>query len=172
MRQQQRASLELFARVISQRIHQLQQAATLDEREALNRALDELSERLEREDQAGLFAALPFLQTVLHSTGVVVSHQRGWYSIGEVPYESELEEIRSAVPLNGQRIFHSDRLPALVKLEHPERHCGVLALAPQGSEGEIAFWFRPEEASTVRWAGHPDSKQIRYGPNGLMDRSI
>jgi len=166
LRQQQRASLELFARVISQRIEQLQQAATLEERESLIHALEELSERLEREDQAGLFAALPLLQTVLNSTGVVVSHQRGWYSIGDVPYESELEEIRRQLPLNGQRVFHSQRLPELCKLEHPVRHCGLLALAPHGPEGEMAFWFRPEEASTVRWAGHPDSKEVRYGPNG------
>ncbi len=166
LRQQQRAALELFARVISQRIYQLQEAETLEEREALARSLEELAERLEREDQGGLFVALPMLQSILHSTGVVVSHQRGWYSIGDVPYESELEEIRLKLPLDDQRVFHTDRLPDLCKLERPVRHCGVLALAPNGREGEIALWFRPEEASTVRWAGHPDSKEVRYGPNG------
>lgn len=166
LRQQQRASLELFARVISQRIQQLQEADTLAERETLARAMEELSERLEREDQAGLFAALPMLQTVLESTGVVISHQRGWYSIGDVPYESELEEIRQRLTLDGGRIFATDRLSELCKIEHSTRHCGLLALAPSGPEGEMAFWFRPEEASTVRWAGHPDSKEIRYGPNG------
>ncbi|MBN9419203.1 MAG: GAF domain-containing protein [Candidatus Eremiobacteraeota bacterium] len=166
LRQQQRASLELFGRVISQRIYQLQEAATLDERESLARALENLTERLEREDQAGLFAALPMLPTVLESTGVVVSHQKGWYSIGDVPYESELEAIRSHLVAAGQRVYQTDRLPDLCPLEHPKRHCGLLALAPNGPEGEMALWFRPEEASTVRWAGHPDSKEIRYGPNG------
>lgn len=166
LRQPQRASLELFARVISQRIQQLQEAATEDERAVLASALEDLSERLEREDQAGLFAALPMLQTVLASTGVVVSQQRGWYSIGDVPCESELEKIRRSLPVEGQRIFLTDRLSELCQLEHPERHCGLLALAAHGPDGELAFWFRPEEASTVRWAGHPDSKEIRYGPNG------
>ena len=166
LRQQQRAALELFARVISQRIQQLQEAASQDERETLARLLEELSERLEREDQAGLFAALPMLQSVLDSTGVVVSHRRGWYSIGDVPFESELEEIRQRLNLADRRVDYTDRLSELCSLEHPARHCGLLALAPNGAEGEVAFWFRPEEASTVRWAGHPDSKEIRYGPNG------
>lgn len=166
LRQQQRASLELVARVISQRIQQLQEAATAGERDALAQALEELGERLEREDQAGLFAALPMLQIVLESTGVVVSHRRGWYSIGDVPFESELEDIRQQLNLEGQRIYHTDRLHKLCRLEHPKRHCGLLALAPTGPEGEMALWFRPEEASTVRWAGHPDSKEVRYGPTG------
>lgn len=167
LRQQQRASLELFARVISQRIDQLQQAATAGEREGLVHTLEELAERLEREDQAGLFAALPLLQSILSSRGVVVSHQRGWYSIGDVPYESELEEIRRNLSSSLQdRVFHTERLPDRLQLEHPARHCGLLALAPSGPEGEVAFWFRPEEASTVRWAGHPQSKEVRYGPNG------
>lgn len=168
LRQQQRASLELLARVISQRIQQLQDAATAGEREQLNHTLEDLIERLEREDQAGLFAALPLLQSVLPGGGVVVSHLAGWYSIGDVPYESELEQIRGHVvaALGEDRIFHSQRLPDLVKLEHPKIHCGLLVLAPTGPEGELAMWFRPEEASSVRWAGHPDHKQIRYGPNG------
>lgn len=166
LRQQQRASLELIARVVSQRIHQLEEAASLDERHELERAIEVLRDRLELEDQAGLFAALPMLQTVLSSTGVVVSHQRGWYSIGDVPFESELEEIRQNLKLGEDRIFHTERVSELCKVEHPTRHCGLLVLAPNGPEGEMAFWFRPEEASTVRWAGHPDSKEIRYGPNG------
>lgn len=167
LRQQQRASLEVLARVISQRIHQLQEAATAGEREALARSLEQIGERLEREDQGGLFATLPLLQGIVDSQGVVISHQRGWYSIGDVPYESELEEIRQLLQTRlEQRSYHTDRLPELIKLEHADRHCGVLALAPNGPEGEVALWFRPEEASTVRWAGHPQSKEVRYGPNG------
>ncbi|MFN8609797.1 MAG: ATP-binding protein [Vulcanimicrobiota bacterium] len=167
LRQQQRASLELLGRLMSQRIEQLQRAAHAEERVALEHTLEQLAERLEREDQAGLFAALPLLPGIVGGCGVVVSHSRGWYSIGDVPCESELEEIRQVVnTLFEGRIYHTDRLPALVGLEHVTRHCGLLALAPNGSEGDVAFWFRPEEASTVRWAGHPDSKQVRYGPNG------
>jgi light-regulated signal transduction histidine kinase (bacteriophytochrome) len=55
-------------------------------------------------------------------------------------------------------VFHTDALarhyPRAARFQ--ETCAGVMALALSRAENNFILWFRPEEASTVHWAGNPD----------------
>ena len=90
-----------------------------------------------------------------------------WATTGESPTPAQLEKLVDWLVTEqaGKTFFVTDSLSehfALAKEFGPSA-CGLLAVAVPKSARNFMFWFRPEQVSTVNWAGDPQKQPDEMG---------
>jgi light-regulated signal transduction histidine kinase (bacteriophytochrome) len=163
-----RATLELFAQLVSQ---QIRNRIDLAEANAGIQALDveaRLAAALAGAGLAGLLSAEYDQLGLIQVQGAVLLVQDEIIRRGKAPSVSELDGLRQwldASMVDG--FFATDRLsdhypPAAA---FTDSAAGVLALSISRTPGDYVLWFLPELINTVTWAGEPTKPEV-HGPLG------
>ena len=134
-----------------------------------------LSEHLTRDKY--LFEAITgHKRTILDATtasGVAIIFENELKTIGEVPADEDIREL--AEWLNNttdESIYYTHRLSEIHSpaKKYKEIASGILSCTLNKELGEMIIWFKPEQITTVNWAGDPE-KPVNPDENGLLNLS-
>ncbi|RZK18519.1 MAG: GAF domain-containing protein [Pedobacter sp.] len=109
------------------------------------------------------------LLDVTKATGVAIIFENNLKTIGNVPDEQSIWELASWLKDNNdESIYYTHRLSEIFSLakKYKEVASGILACSISKDPDEVMIWFKPEQFSTVNWAGNPD-KAVTPSENGI-----
>lgn len=115
-------------------------------------------------------------QTILDvtkATGVAVIFENEPKTIGKVPGNDDIRELAEWLrSTSDESIYYTHRLSEihLSAKKYKTVASGILACTLNKELGEMIIWFKPEQITTVNWAGNPD-KPVSPDANGLLSLS-
>jgi light-regulated signal transduction histidine kinase (bacteriophytochrome) len=165
-----RFTCELFAEVASAQLEIRSSAAHFAARVLSTRVHEALVLRMSQSADlaSALLGARADLLDFIPAGGVVLWSEGKFHGFGTTP---SMAQVRALVGWLAETrhdgVFHTD---CLARLYPPARAyaaiaSGVLALAVSRTPQDYALWFRPEQVSTVDWAGDPAKQGVRM-PEG------
>jgi len=113
------------------------------------------------------------LLDVTKGTGVAIIYENVLKTIGRVPDDGAIFELANWIKTNSdESIYYTHRLSEIF---HPAKEyksiaSGILACSISKDPDEIIIWFKPEQITTVNWAGNPD-KPASQSENGMANLS-
>ncbi|WP_316796555.1 ATP-binding protein [Pedobacter agri] len=113
------------------------------------------------------------LLNVTNGTGVAIIFENELKTIGQVPDDESIWELADWIKDNSdESIYYTHRLSEIF---HPAKNykdiaSGILACSISKDPDEVMIWFKPEQLSTVNWAGNPD-KPVTPSADGLANLS-
>ncbi|WP_231459560.1 ATP-binding protein [Pedobacter sp. Leaf132] len=102
-------------------------------------------------------------------TGVAIIFENKLKTLGNVPADEDIWELAEWLKsINEESIYYTHRLPEIF---HPAKKyknlgSGILACNLSKDLNEMIIWFKPEQITTVQWAGNPE-KPTEILPDGL-----
>ncbi|RNL52476.1 ATP-binding protein [Pedobacter jejuensis] len=109
---------------------------------------------------------------ITKATGVAVIFENNLKTLGDVPLEEDIWELASWLKTNSdESIYYTHRLSEIFPpgKKYKEIAAGILSCAISKDFEEIIIWFKPEQLTTVNWAGNPE-KPVTF-EEGLMSLS-
>lgn len=174
--ERQRASLELYARLVSLLIESKERDLALEAEESARRVHDRFVVGLspERSVFDNLTAFGEDLLEMIPADGLaVVADGRVWV-YGQTPDPEELPAIARFLNTYGPRVYATHELSSFLgsATAYRETASGVLSIPISRVPRDYLVFFRREVLQSVTWAGDP-TKPAQIGPNGprLMPRS-
>jgi chemotaxis family two-component system sensor kinase Cph1 len=134
-----------------------------------------LSEHLNR-DKYLIDAITQHEKTVLDTTngnGVAIIFENSLKTLGMVPAENEIWELAEWLKSSSdETIYYTHRLPEIYPKakKYKDIASGLLACNLSRELNEMIIWFKPEQITTVNWAGDPE-KPVVASENGLLSLS-
>ena len=113
------------------------------------------------------------LLEVTKATGVAIIFEGTLKTIGIVPEENDIWELADWIKANSdESIYYTHRLSEIfgAAKKYKDVASGILACSVSKNPNELIIWFKPEQISTVNWAGNPE-KPITNTENGLQGLS-
>lgn len=113
------------------------------------------------------------LLDVTDATGVVLVFEDQIVPIGQTPTTEQVNELVAWLKLNMEdRVYYTHQLPEVYQpaKAYSTVASGLLACTLSKELGEMMIWFKPEQISTIDWAGNPD-KPAEHGEDGIMQLS-
>ncbi|UEG55259.1 GAF domain-containing protein [Mucilaginibacter daejeonensis] len=113
------------------------------------------------------------VQNVTDATGVVVFYEDQLLKLGSTPGDDELKALADWLKQNmADKLYHTHQLPEVYQ---PARAysavaSGLLAISLSKEMGEMIVWFKPEQITTINWAGDPN-KPAELNANGSLSLS-
>jgi chemotaxis family two-component system sensor kinase Cph1 len=110
---------------------------------------------------------------VTKATGVTIIFENELKTIGNVPADDEIWELREWLKnTNDESIYYTHRLPEIhfPAKKYKSTASGILSCILNKELGEMIIWFKPEIITNVNWAGNPD-KPATSSENGLLSLS-
>lgn len=110
---------------------------------------------------------------ITKATGVAIIFDNGLHSLGHVPADEDIEALASWLKKSSdETIYYTHRLSEIFHpaKKYKEIASGILSCVLSKELGEMIIWFKPEQITTVNWAGNPE-KPVTTTENGLMSLS-
>jgi light-regulated signal transduction histidine kinase (bacteriophytochrome) len=172
---QVRAACEFLAQIISVLI------GSVEDREyfAYRLAIQELHGRLivaasQQSDLKALVQGTPNLLDGIAAGGVALYQNEHWLTAGRTPSEHQLTALANWVTARPEwrSLAHPLYVSDCLSADYPAGKAfanvasGMLAIGLSQSSQHMLLWFRPETIQTIEWAGNPEDKPTKLGPNG------
>ncbi|MGC4072815.1 MAG: GAF domain-containing protein [Nibricoccus sp.] len=121
-----------------------------------------------REDfQTGLLAEEGDSFAGIEAAGAALVYDGEVFMRGSTPDSAQLSSLAGWIAgQTGEPVWATDRLGELSAEFRKLPVSGLLAARLSPQRPDFIFWFRPEEAQTVNWAGDPNKVVVASGPNG------
>lgn len=113
------------------------------------------------------------LLDVTNGTGVAIIFENDLKTLGRVPDERSIWELADWLKENNdESIYYTHRLSEIFNpaKKYKDIASGMLACSISKDPDEVIIWFKPEQISTVNWAGNPD-KPVSSSENGVASLS-
>lgn len=110
---------------------------------------------------------------ITKATGVAIIFDNGLHTLGHVPADEDIEALASWLKKSSdETIYYTHRLSEIFHpaKKYKEIASGILSCVLSKELGEMIIWFKPEQITTVNWAGNPE-KPVTTTENGLMSLS-
>jgi len=110
---------------------------------------------------------------VTKASGVALIFENQLKTLGIVPSDDEIFELAEWLKeSNDESVYYTHRLSEIF---HPAKNykniaSGILSCSLSKELNEMIIWFKPEQISTVNWAGNPE-KPVTTSDNGLLSLS-
>ncbi|WP_421939747.1 ATP-binding protein [Pedobacter sp.] len=110
---------------------------------------------------------------ITKATGVAIIFDNGLQTLGNVPANEDIEALAEWLKKSSdETIYYTHRLSEIFHpaKKYKEIASGILSCVLSKELGEMIIWFKPEQITTVNWAGNPE-KPVTTTENGLMSLS-
>jgi len=110
---------------------------------------------------------------VTKASGVALIFENQLKTLGIVPSDDEIFELAEWLKESSdESVYYTHRLSEIF---HPAKNykniaSGILSCSLSKELNEMIIWFKPEQISTVNWAGNPE-KPVTTSDNGLLSLS-
>jgi chemotaxis family two-component system sensor kinase Cph1 len=116
------------------------------------------------------------LLDVTDATGAVLVFEEQLVQLGQTPNTEQLKSLVAWLQENMEdRIYYTHQLPNVYQpaMEYSTLASGLLACTLSKELGEMMIWFKPEQISTINWAGNPNKpvEIAEDGSSSLLPRS-
>ncbi|MVN91042.1 ATP-binding protein [Mucilaginibacter aquatilis] len=156
-----REASKLIGQIISSALEFKQDEELLARSEDYKAAYDALSRQLRK---GGSVSSIITEQNstildVCDATGAVLIFEDQVIKLGQTPNDEQIKELNAWLKRNMQdRVFHTHQLPELHNQakEYSDVASGLLACTLSKEMGELMMWFKPEQVTTINWAGNPE----------------
>ncbi len=170
-----REASKLIGQIISSALEYKQDEANVQKNEQFKAAYNELSDMLRKGGDIGeaITQHETNILSVTDATGAVLVYEDKITPLGQVPEKADLENLVNWLKKNMEdRIYYTHQLPEVYQ---PAKNfsnvaSGILACTLSKEMGELIAWFKPEQLSTINWAGNPN-KPVEVDENGVMNLS-
>lgn len=164
----QRIAVEMVGRIVSSQLRIKEELDDREYKEELALARVQVTDLLEAESDlaTGLALHAPAMQNMssARNGALAVCYGNSWTCVGQTPPVAMLEDLISwlAECFPDQTVFETSQLSSYFPAasEYKEIASGLLAMSISRSARDYVLWFRPEQSTTVTWAGAP-SKPVR-----------
>ncbi|CAM3936822.1 Bacteriophytochrome (light-regulated signal transduction histidine kinase) [Pedobacter westerhofensis] len=113
------------------------------------------------------------IKDIAGASGAAVLFEDVISTVGETPDEIQLRELFVWLKATmHDAVYYTHRLPEVFPGAKAYKHLGsgIIAAMISKDMNEIAVWFRPEQITSINWAGNPD-KPVVVSDNGLLNLS-
>ncbi|MFD1255279.1 ATP-binding protein [Mucilaginibacter terrae] len=113
------------------------------------------------------------LLDVADASGAAIVYENKITTIGATPNQEQLQELVNWLKHNmNDRMYYTNQLPEVYQpaKAYSAVASGLLACTLSKELGEIMMWFKPEQISTINWAGNPN-KPVETTDDGIMNLS-
>ncbi|WP_316737164.1 ATP-binding protein [Pedobacter aquatilis] len=110
---------------------------------------------------------------VTKATGAAIIFEGKLKTLGSVPADDEILTLSEWLQkINEESVYYTHRLSEIF---HPAKKykdvaSGVLVCTLSKDLNEMIIWFKPEQITTVHWAGNPE-KPVEQLPDGMLSLS-
>jgi len=170
-----REGSKLIGQILSSALEYRQEEEDLEFVEKFKDTTNKLTEYLNR-DKNLIEAITGHKETILDVTqasGAAVIFENNLYTIGTTPKQEDIYDLAKWLrETSDETIYYTHRLSEiyLPAKKYKNIASGILACTISKDPDEVIIWFKPEQISTVNWAGNPD-KTATSLENGLLTLS-
>jgi len=170
-----REGSKLIGQILSSALEYRQEEEEAEVVEHFKDTANVLSEHLNR-DKYLIEAITGHKRTILDVTtasGVAIIFENELKTIGEVPADEDIQALAEWLKkTTDESIYYTHRLSEIYSpaKKYKEIASGILSCTLNKELGEMIIWFKPEQITTVNWAGNPD-KPVSSAENGLLSLS-
>ncbi len=170
-----REASKLIGQIISSALEYKQDEANSQKNDQFKAAYNVLSDTLRK--GGDIAEAITQHETnilsITDATGAVLVYEDKITTLGQTPDKDDLEALINWLKKNMEdRIYYTHQLPEVYQ---PAKGfsgmaSGILACTLSKEMGELIAWFKPEQLSTVNWAGNPN-KPVEVDEHGVVTLS-
>ena len=113
------------------------------------------------------------IKDIVSATGVAVLFDHEISTLGQTPDPEQLKELFAWLKLTmDDAVYFTHRLPEVYQTakEYKQIGSGILACMISKDMDEIIVWFKPEQITSIKWAGDPE-KSTLPSAEGIMNLS-
>ena len=170
-----REAAKLIGKIVSSALEYREEEEELVQHKTYADALNLLSLNLTKDGD--LISALTkqeyTLKDIIGATGVAISFEHEIATVGITPDKQQLKELFAWLKVTmNDSIYYTHTLPEVfhsAKL-YKETGTGIIACMLSKDLDEMIGWFKPEQISTISWAGDPN-KSVLPTQDGLLSLS-
>lgn len=166
-----REGAKLIGEILSSALEYRQAEEDFDTVERFKDAANALAKQLNQEQffTDALLAREISLLTLTKATGVAIYFDNTLKTKGIVPDEEDILTLIDWIKgVSDEAIYYTHRLPEIFHQANKYKNiaAGVLVCTISKDTHEMILWFKPEQITTVNWAGNPD-KPVEINKDGL-----
>lgn len=113
------------------------------------------------------------IKDVIGATGVAIVFENEITTVGQTPDEDQLKELFTWLKVTMEdAVYYTHRLPEVFQpaKAYKQTGSGIIACMIAKDLHEMIVWFRPEQITSINWAGNPDKPAV-IAADGLMNLS-
>jgi chemotaxis family two-component system sensor kinase Cph1 len=170
-----RDAAKLVGQILSSALEYRQDEEDTEQLAELNAAATKISARL-KEDRTvteALAKGKTTINDITTAAGAALVLDGQITTIGNTPTQEQITVIVDWLKGNmADSIYYTHRFPEIFApaKKFSATASGVLACALAKDLSELIIWFKPEQITTINWAGNPE-KPAEPGENGIMQLS-
>lgn len=170
-----REAAKLIGKIVSSALEYREGEEESEQNNSYQEAMNLLSLHLTKDESIVTALTKQFysLKDITGATGVAILFEKEITIIGITPDEQQLRTLFDWLNLTmDDAIYYTHRLPEVFHpaKEYKETGSGIIASMISKDLDEIIVWFKPEQISSIQWAGNPE-KPIIQSEDGLMNLS-
>jgi len=120
--------------------------------------------------QEALVAGKTTIKDITEAAGAAVIFNGAITTIGHTPTEKQITDIAGWLQANmSDAIYYTNRFPEIhtAARAYSDTASGIMACSLSKDLSELIIWFKPEQLTSISWAGKPD-KPVEKGEDGLL----
>lgn len=170
-----REAAKLVGQILSSALEYRQDEEDTEQLNLLNAAAGQLSAYLKTNITIteALTKGKTTIKDITLGAGVALIIDGAITTIGQTPTDEQITGIAAWLQSNmADSVYYTHRFPEIFgpAKAYSENASGILACALSKDLSELIIWFKPEQITTINWAGNPE-KPAEPGENGLMHLS-
>ncbi|QJD94537.1 GAF domain-containing protein [Mucilaginibacter robiniae] len=170
-----REASKLVGQIISSALEFKQVEETSTKTDNFKTAYEALNDLLRKSDNIvdAVTSHSTTLLQIVDATGAAIVFENQITTLGQTPDTEELEQLLEWLKNHMEdRVYYTNNLPIVYfpAKTYSNIASGLLACTLSKEMGELMLWFKPEQVSTVKWAGNPE-KPVEVDDNGFANLS-
>lgn len=167
-----RDAAKLIGQLLSSALEYRQDEEDTEKLQQLIAAANTVSGNLKNYDnlQEALIAGKTTIKDITEAAGAAVIFNGIVTTIGKTPTQAQITDIAGWLQANmSDAIYYTNRFPEIHTAARAcsETASGIMACSLSKDLTELVIWFKPEQLTTISWAGKPD-KPAEKGEDGLL----
>jgi chemotaxis family two-component system sensor kinase Cph1 len=170
-----RDAAKLVGQILSSALEYRQEEEDTEQLAVLNAAAADISGTLKKDVTIleALTKGKATINDITTAAGAALVLDGAITTVGSTPTEAQIEEIIGWLKENmADSVYYTHHFPEIFApaKKFSATASGILATALSKDLTELIIWFKPEQITTINWAGNPE-KPAEPGENGLMQLS-
>lgn len=170
-----REAAKLIGQIVSSALEYREGEEENDQYNAYQEAMSLLILHLTKDERiiASLAHQSYSLKDITAASGVAILFEKEITTIGKTPGKLQLRELFDWLKVTmDDAVYYTHCLPEIFHpaKEYKEIGSGIIACMLSKELDEMIVWFRPEQITSINWAGNPE-KPVVQSADGLMNLS-
>ncbi|QEC76400.1 ATP-binding protein [Mucilaginibacter ginsenosidivorax] len=170
-----RDASKLIGQILSSALEYRQDEENNEQVAAINEAASTIADYIKKDIDIvfALTKNKTTIRDVTMAAGVALIFDGGITTLGNTPDDDQIKEIAGWLKVNMvDNIYYTHRFPEIFAAakKYSNVASGILACVLSKELAEMIIWFKPEQITSINWAGNPE-KPVEQTEDGLLQLS-